>query len=234
MRALIAGFLLATSLLAHAAQAQVRGCPDAGDEPHHQVLFQNAYARVLLLDLPRLAATASYCPTHPYLYIVTGNGRSSRTVDGQGTMSHDWAGGEARFIYAPMQHIIRNESGSTYRELIVETLRDAAYDADAGNLDMDLFPAGLGSTKPTWTVSFTRGGLTASKIQLAPGAGIAVSGGDHVLLALSDLELEKQISGKSVGALDMAAQDVQVLPGGSELQLVNDGHQSANLILVEF
>jgi hypothetical protein len=148
MRALVAGFLLAALLLAQTGQAQVRGCPDAADEPHHQVLFQNAYARVLLLDLPRLSATASYCSIHPYLYVVTGSGRSSSTVEGQGTMSHDWAGGEARFIYTPMQHIIRNESGSTYRELIVETLRDAAYDTDAGNLDMDLFPAGLGSTKP--------------------------------------------------------------------------------------
>jgi hypothetical protein len=83
-------------------------------------------------------------------------------------------------------------------------------------------------------VFYTRGGLTASKIQLAPGAGIPVSGGDHVLLALSDLELEKQVSGKSVEALDMAAQDVQVLPGGTELKLVNDGHQPAKLILVEF
>jgi hypothetical protein len=48
------------------------------------------------------------------------------------------------------------------------------------------------------------------------------------------LELEKQVSGKSVEALDMAAQDVQVLPGGTELKLVNDGHQPAKLILVEF
>jgi hypothetical protein len=133
-----------------------------------------------------------------------------------------------------MQHVIRNESGSPHRELIVETLRGASYDPDAGNLDMDLFPAGLGSTKPTWTVSLTRGGVTASKTQLASGAEITVSGGEHVLLALSNLEFDRQVSGKSVGTLDMAAQDVQPLPSGSDFKLVNTGRQSAKFILIEF
>jgi hypothetical protein len=93
MRPLIACLFIA-SLVTVGAYAQTAACTDAADEPHHQLLYQNDSTRVLLVDLPRLASTASHCHPHPYLFVIAEAGRSSNTLQGQGNMSHDWYGGE--------------------------------------------------------------------------------------------------------------------------------------------
>ena len=90
----------------------------------------------------------------------------------------------------------------------------------------DLFPvdpehANPGDFKPTWTVSFSRGALTASKTQLAPGAELSVSSPNHVLLALTDLELHKQGTDRSDQAIQLSAQEGKIMPGGSEFKLTN-------------
>ena len=122
----------------------------------------------------------------------------------------------------------------TYRELIVETMHPANYQPSDGNYDTDLFPADLGTVKPSWIVSFTRGPLTASKSQLAPGAEISVSSTAHVLLALTDLEFSTQESGSSAQSLRLDAQEVRVLPAGVSFRLINIRKTPANFILVEF
>jgi len=166
--------------VAGVATAQSASCLDVADESHHQLLFQNQDVRVFVLELPRLAATQSHCHYRPYLDIVATDGKSSDTLEGRAGVSRDWDGPEAHFIYSPTQHVVRNESMMTYRELIVETMHPANYQPSDGNYDTDLFPADLGTVKPSWTVSFTRGALTASKSQLAPGAEISVSSTAHV------------------------------------------------------
>jgi hypothetical protein len=131
------------------------------------------------------------------------------------------------------ERVIRNESINPYRELIVETMHGVEYNSLDGNYDGDLFPGDLGDAKPT-SVSFTRGALTALKTQLAPGAELSVSSPNHVLLALTDLELHKQGADGSDQAVQLTAQEVKILPGGSAFKLTNSGHQPARFILVEF
>jgi hypothetical protein len=230
MRLAFALFLLCGAF----ASAQSGACLDVADESHHQLVFQNESVRVFILDLPRLAATESHCHSHPFLDVVVSEGRSSNTLQGRSGISHDWVGPEARFFYPPMQHVVRNESNSVYRELIVETLRQANYESQGGNYDVDLFPSDLGSTKATWTVSFSRGALTASKSQLAPGAEIAISGAGHVLLALTDLDLRTQVPGKPAEELHLSTQEVRILPAGSSLTLANAAKDAAKFVLVEF
>ena len=220
--------------VAGVANAQSASCLDVADESHHQLIFQNQDVRVFVLELPRLGATQSHCHYRPYLDIVATEGKSSNTLEGTAGVSRDRDGAEAHFIYSPMQHVVRNESMMTYRELIVETMHPANYQPSDGNYDTDLFPADLGTVKPSWIVSFTRGPLTASKSQLAPGAEISVSSTAHVLLALTDLELSTQASGSSAESLRLGAQDVRVLPAGVSFRLINAGKSPAKFILVEF
>jgi hypothetical protein len=235
MRGSLAGYLLLTvCAFAISTQAQSATCLDLADEPHHRLLFQNQDARVFLLELPRLASTQSHCHSHPYLYVIAAASRTLDTVDGHAGISRDWNESEARFIYPPMKHVVRNESINPFRELIVETLHGAQYNPLDGNYDGDLFPGDLGGAKPTWTVSFSRGPLTASRTQLAPGAELSVSSPNHVLLAVTDLELQEQESGKATETLELRAQDVRMLPGGSTFKLVNASQHSAKFVLVEF
>src|SRR6266704_1978117 len=106
MRAtLFAAMFLVT--VAGVATAQSASCLDVADESHHR----------------------------PYLDIVATEGKSSDTLEGRAGVSRDWDGPEAHFIYSPMQHVVRNESMMTYRELIVETMHSANYQPSDGNYD---------------------------------------------------------------------------------------------------
>ena len=125
------------------ATAQSASCIDVADEPHHQLLFQNQDVRVLVLELPRLAATESHCHPRPYLDIIATESKSSNTLEGHAPVTRDWNGPEAHFVYSPMQHVVRNESMTTYRELIVETMHPANYQPFDGAYDTDLFPGDL-------------------------------------------------------------------------------------------
>jgi len=214
--------------------ARAAECLDAADESHHQLLYQNSDARVLLLELPRIASTQPHCHAHPYLYIVTGESRSSTTPEGKATFSHDWNAGEARFIYSPEKQVIRNEAMIPFREVIVETLHSVQYNPLDPSNDRDLFPGDLGSAKATWTVSFTRGQLTAYKTQLAPGDNATFGSSNHVLIAITDVKLQRSKEKADPDEIELDAQEARIVAGGSPLKLTNAGTHSATFIVIEF
>ncbi|MBV9183516.1 MAG: hypothetical protein JO356_19610 [Acidobacteria bacterium] len=230
-RCVLAGLALSLPALGQSAK-----CLDASAESHHQVLYESQGARVLLLDLPRIASTQPYCYARPYLFVVTGAGKSSSTPEGSATYSHDWNGPEARFIYTPLKHVLRNESMVPFRAVIVETFHQVDYDPMQGNYDVDLFPSDFGSVKPTWTVSFTRGTIGASKTQLAPGDSTSVVGTNsyHLLIALTEVSLAKESPGGVVEQLQLGTQEVRMLPPGPAFQLSNEASQPARFVMIEF
>jgi hypothetical protein len=225
MRSLALGlFLIAVTMSAH---SQSRLCRDAADEQHHRVVLESGQVRVLLLELPRIASTDSFCYAASYVYIALGGGRSSMTPEGKGTLSRDWQGAEAQIVHQPQQQVIRNESGNTFRELVVELRRGVEYDAMIDYSSPDMFPPDLGSVKPTWAVSFVAGGVKFSRVQLAPGEAIRVNRAQHLLVALHDLTMEQ------AGAqnLSLNAQEFTTVNAGT---LTNTSRDTARFILIEY
>jgi hypothetical protein len=233
-RFIVVFWLLAIGTCILPSSALAGECLDAADESHHELLYENEDARVLLLELPRIASTQPHCHAHPYLYVVTGESRSSTTPDGKATFSHDWNAGEARFIYSPVKQVTRNESMIPFREVIVETLHSVQYNPLDTSDSRDLFPGDLGSAKPTWTVSFTRGDLTAFKTQLAPGDDATFGSSNHVLIAITDVKLERSREKSDADEIELDAQEARMVPGGSPLKLTNAGSHSATFIVIEF
>ena len=209
--------------------AQTAACLDAADEPHHHVVFENSRVRVLMLELSRIESTQAYCYSHPYVYIVLGEGKSSTTAEGKGTFSHDWSGSETRLVYAPEKQVVRNESGVPFRELVVELLHGVQYNPWEDRYEDDLFPGDLGSLKPSWTVSFMRGGVMFTKAQVAAGSDYSISG--HLLVALTELDLRSEADGSD---LTVAAQDTSELPRGSRRVFTNAGTGPARFIVIDF
>ncbi len=225
MRTLILGLLLL--FLSMFAYSQSAICRDAADEPHHRVVLESAQVRVLLLDLPRIASTDSFCYAGPYVYIALGEGRSSISPDGKGTFSRDWRGSEAQVVYQPQRQVIRNESGNTFREIVVELRRGVDYDPMIDYSAPDMFPPDLGSVKATWTVSFVAGGVKFSRVQLAAGEAIRMNRAQHLLVALNDLSLDQA----NVQTISLGAQDFANVNAGT---LTNAGHDTARFILIEY
>lgn len=225
MRNLVLGlFLVAISTSAYSQSAL---CRDAAEESHHRVVLESAQVRILMLELPRIASTESFCYAGPYVYIALGEGRSSITPDGKGTFSRDWRGAEAQIVHQPQQQVIRNESGNTFRELVVELRRGAEYDAMIDYSAPDMFPPDLGSVQPTWAVSFVAGGVKFSRVQLAAGEAIRVNRAQHLLIALNDVTVE-QVGAQAVS---LGAQEFTNVNAGA---LTNAGHDTARFIVIEY
>ncbi|HKR83955.1 MAG TPA: hypothetical protein VJS37_07240, partial [Terriglobales bacterium] len=155
------------------------------------------------------------------------------TAEGKGTFSRDWSGSETQLIYEPQKQVIRNESGRTFREVIVELPRVEPYDPLRDSLTSDMFPSDLGTVKPTWTVSFIRGGVKFSKVQLGAGDTLSVGGGGNLLIALTDVRLRNTQAGASE-FLEVQAQDVTILGSSTASRLTNEGRAPARFILIGY
>jgi hypothetical protein len=225
--------LLAVSVSIVTANAQSAPCRDAADEPHHRVVLETPTVRVLVLELPRIASTEPYCYASPYVYIVMGEGRSSTALQGQGPITHGWNGPEARLVSSPTKQVVRNETGQTFREVVVELRRGLEYHQLEDAYDTDMFPSGLGTVKPTWTVSFQRGGVQFSNAQLAARDTIKVNGSSHLLIALNEMNLQQRTRGAD-SEIGLPAQELTNLQGGSASELTNTGHNAARFILIEY
>ena len=56
-------WLLAIGVCIIPPGAHAADCLDAPNESHHQLLYQNEDARILLLELPRIASTQAKAPS---------------------------------------------------------------------------------------------------------------------------------------------------------------------------
>ena len=225
MRNLILGLFLVVVFTSAYSQSAL--CRDAAEESHHRVVLESAQIRVLMLELPRVASTESFCYAGPYVHVALGEGRSSMTPEGKGTFSRDWRGAEAQIVHQPQQQVIRNESGNTFRELVVELRRGVEYDAMIDYSAPDMFPPDLGSVKPTWAVAFVAGGVKFSRVQLAAGEAVRINRAQHLLVALNEVTMEQA----GTQAVSLGAQEFTSVNAGT---LMNTGRDTARFILVEY
>lgn len=205
-------------------------CRDVAEDSHYSVVYESSRVRVLTLELPRLASTSSVCNKSAYLSIVTSPSQTSSIREGFAGIRHEWNPGEARFHYTPFATTIRNETDSIHREVYIETFLKVDYNPLNSGYDTDEFPADLRSVRATTSNSFSRGGLTATRIQLASGDTFPLSEADHIVIALSDISLAGN-NGKSV---DLGRNDVTVLTLGRINSLKNTNRMSAQFIVVDF
>lgn len=209
--------------------AQQTSCHDAAGDSHYSVVLENSRVRVLRLELGRLKQTDTVCMKKPYLSIVTSESRTASVVQGGATYSHDWNPGEARFHYKVVAMSVRNETSLTHHEVLIETYLPVQFNPLDGDYDTDEFGSDLSTVKPTWSTSFTRGALTATRVQLAPGDRFQLYGTDYILIALNDLVLADDSAKK----ITSNRHDVSVLKSGIQL-LANEGTEPARFVLVQF
>ncbi len=222
-------------LLGASAVAQ-KTCLDVAEEPHHSLIFQNNAVRIFSLQLSRFESTAEHCHAHAYVSFSLTEGRTSTAVRGESPISREYYPGVAsgpELSRATLPRTVKNEAATSYRAIEVESTREVAYQPPlprAAYTSGDDFPADLGDVKPSWSVSFTRGAITATKYRVAAGDSIVLSEPDHLLISLSDLKLARADGSE----LELSNGEWRVLAGGAPIKLTNAGKQPAMLIAVEF
>jgi len=227
------GIALLFFVSSFALAAQTTTCLDIADEPHHQLLFQNQNVQIYRLDLGRLESTEMYCVAHPFLRIIAADGRTTDLVAGEAGYQHDWHAGEARLVYVGKKKQIRNELSTSYREYVVETLRTVEYVQGDNNYDTDAFGYDVADVKPTWSVTFARAGLAATRTKLAPEDVTGLGTPNYLLIALTEVDLKLSGDPKP-NNIALPAGDSQMLKGGHERELKNQGAVPARFITVEF
>ena len=228
--------LAAFALLLPACLFSQQKCLDAADEPHHQLLYQNSYVRIFMVELPRLATTELYCNMHPFFRVAATSGNVSNLRPREAATTRRFRIGEAVYVASPEVHRLRNETGDTLRELEVETIHSQQSQSNDCNYNLceSEFPPDPGSAKQNWTVPLERGGVLLSKTQLAPNASITLNDSGRLLLAIAPDSLQIQVQGEQPKSVDLDTSETILLPAGAPRKITNTGNQPAEFVTVEF
>lgn len=222
-RLLFATILLLVGTLQLNAQAPK--CDDAADDSHFSVLYENNRVRILSLELGRLEATKLFAFKSPHMVVVTTDSRTTTNPANAQGPTTSWQLGNTHFVWNTGCRTVKNDLSTTHKAVVVETHLPAHYDELQ---DYEVL-TDLSTLKPTTSVSLTRGALTATQHQVAPGDTAQLNAGDHALIALNDLELstdnDKEIS--------LNSQEVKILHEDISA-LKNAGKSSARFVVVDF
>ena len=196
-------------------------------DSHFHLLYESDTARVFELKLGRLESTGSLCHQHPFFYVVATDGETTDTLEGHAGIDRKWRVGSSRFVLGPETHVVRNDSGTTFREVVVEILTPLEYNPFRGNYDQDDFPAGIEVT--TNTVSVEHGALSAIRAQVIAGDKVSVPGSTKVLIALSDGKLSG--NGKD---FDLSRGDIQLISAEAGFEFTNAGRLPIRFVTIAF
>ena len=112
-------------LVAFAARAQApAGNPvPTKDEPHHHLVLENSYVRVLHFELPAHEATLLHAHDLPYVSVALGPGDFINAVVGKPETHLTPADGQIGYSKGGFAHIVRTDAGTPFQNFTVELLK---------------------------------------------------------------------------------------------------------------
>jgi len=203
-------------------------------EPSHHLALENRYVRVFQVEVAPHSATLMHWHRHDYMYVTLGASEVSNEVEGKNPVALKLQDGETRFLPGNFAHIARNPSNSPFRNVTIEFLQDennrsspAKWDEERG---LHILRGG------TEDILFAKDGARASEVELQI-AGVDPhhrSARPQLLVAVTDLVLHNDFTGKESSNLEMKSGDVKWFARGLTRDLTNVGRQGARYVVVEF
>jgi quercetin dioxygenase-like cupin family protein len=228
-------FWLLAILLAASLSAETATEVEITAEPHHHLVLENLYVRVFQVEIPSGEATLLHRHRHDYVSVMLGAAQISNQVEGKPAVTARPADGQTNFAEGGMSHVVRDLAATPFRDVTVELLQDEKarqspppkWDEERG---LQILEGG------TQDIMFVKDGVRVSEIDLQPGGMIPQHhhGGPHLVIAVTDLDLQSDIVGKGVSRIERKAGDVNWVPGGFTHTLMNMGKQPAKFITLEF
>ena len=161
--------------------------------------------------------------------------------------------GDVRFTKGGFAHIARNLRDVPFRNVTIEVLKPARGIVSLATCDInegiecgfcDISPEGKqkcdwpGATQalPELEKKEKDYGVYQFTTHLQPGSstGIHTHKEDHLVVAVSDLELKNEVQGKPAALIHMKAGEVRWVKGGITHSLTNVGKQPAWMVSFEF
>jgi quercetin dioxygenase-like cupin family protein len=204
-------------------------------EPSHHLALQNQYVRVFQVEVAPHAATLMHRHRHDYIFVTLGPAQISNEVQGKQAVALDLKDGEVRAVDGNFAHIARNSANTPFRNVTVELLQDQQarsspppkWDDERG---LHVLHGG------TQEILLVKDGVRVSEVELQV-AGVLPQHhhkGSQLLIAVTDLELRKEVGGKGASNLEMKSGDVKWIEGGFTETVTNVGGGEAKMVTLEF
>jgi len=201
-------------LFAFSLSAQAPVAVPAAKEPHHHLVLENSYVRVLRVSVPAHDATLLHQHDVPYIYVALGPGDVINAVAGKPEAHLVMTDGQVGYSRGGFAHIARTDAGSPFNNVTIELLRPQGEPKNrcdkvaAGEPGPCTHERRLNSY--TNSPSFETDEIDVYSVELQPKAGFRdIPETDMLLVALDQAELTVQRTGQT---------NVK-LSGGSQLWL---------------
>jgi hypothetical protein len=208
-------------LFAFSLSAQAPVAVPAAKEPHHHLVLENSYVRVLRVSVPAHDATLLHQHDVPYIYVALGPGDVINAVAGKPEAHLVMTDGQVGYSRGGFAHIARTDSGLVFNNVTIELLKPQG---EPKNRCDKVVPGEPGPcTHERWVNSYTNSPsfetdeIDVYSVELQPKAGFQeVPETDILLVALDQAELTVQRTGQT---------DVK-LSGGDQLWLPRRSSQT--------
>jgi hypothetical protein len=198
-------------------------------EPSHHLEFQNEFVRIFKVAIPAHGATLLHRHTHDYFVVALGPANAVSEVQGKPPAPIKMAAGEVSFSPGDFVHIVRNLADTPFPNVDIEVLKPFSHTWDEER-GVSVLEGG------THEILFVKDGVRASETDLQPHAMIPRHKhvGPHLVVAITDVDLENAVEGKPVKQVHMKAGDAEWVPGGFTHTLTNIGPREAKFVAFEF
>ncbi len=240
MKALLCSTLL---LFAFSLNAQAPSAVPASKEPHHQLVLENEYVRVLRVSIPAHDATLLHQHDVPYVYVSLGPADFVNAVAGKAEARVVMADGQIGYSPGHFAHIARPDAGSTFDNVTIELLKPQGEPKNlcvqivpgAASGGCEKFPApgseGHGfSVEPQMETAemkldLVRLGPETKQAAIAPQA-------DSLIVALNESEVQIDVKGKPAKTLHGG--EVAWIEAGSHGAASNPGKKPSSYLQLIF
>ena len=222
-------------------------------EPFHHLVLKNRKVRVFSVEVPPKAATLMHRHKSDYVFVTLGESVIRNERQGEKPGELRLADGDVRFSKGGFAHIARNLGEAPFRNVTIEVRKPARGIVRLATCDVnegiecgfcDVAPEG--KQKCEWPGDMNAlpelekkeqdYGVYQSVTHLQPASttGMHSHKADHLVVAVSDLELKNEVQGKAPETIRMKAGEVRWVKGGFLHALTNLGKQPAWFVSFEF
>lgn len=217
-----------------AAQTAAPAAVATKDEPHHHLVLENSYVRVLHVEIPGHAATLLHTHDLPYVSVTIGAADFVNAVAGKPEAHATLADAQVGYSKGGFAHIVRTDAGTPFQNFTVELLKPQGA---ARNRCVKVVPDSAVQDCPAGaavTAVFETDEMLAEFETLAPqGKRVDVaSDSPRLFLVLDKSELTIAIA--ALGDTKLHTADAFWLPAGAAPVLTNSGAMTSRFLVLTF
>ena len=236
-----------------AAQTAAPGEVEITFEPFHHLVLKNKKVRVFAVEVPPKASTLMHRHRNDYVFVTLGDSEVRNERQGEKPAELRLNDGDVRFTKGGFAHIARNLRDVPFRNVTIEVLKPARGIVRLATCDINegiecgfcsISPEGKQKCEwpgamqvlPELEKTEKAYGVYQFVQHLQPGSttGMHTHKVDHLVVAVSDLELKNQVQGKPAEIIRQKAGEVRWVKGGITHSLTNVGKQPAWFVSFEF